>query len=44
VFDASQSSNALGDSDLRALAQIPGGELTFTCAPPGSGARIAGEI
>ncbi|HYL35785.1 MAG TPA: hypothetical protein VEV17_07730 [Bryobacteraceae bacterium] len=44
VFNDSQSSNALADPDLRALTQIPGGELTFTCVPPGSGSRIAGEI
>jgi len=32
---------ALGDAALRALAQAPGQELTWTCVPPGSGVRIA---
>jgi DNA-binding beta-propeller fold protein YncE len=31
---------ALADSELRALAGNPGQELTYTCAPPGSGTRI----
>jgi DNA-binding beta-propeller fold protein YncE len=31
----------LPDSALRALAATPGQEVTFTCVPPGSGARIA---
>jgi YVTN family beta-propeller protein len=31
---------ALSDSSLRALAQIPGQEVTYTAATPGSGARI----
>jgi hypothetical protein len=30
----------LADAALRALAQTPGEELTYTCAPPGSGTRI----
>jgi DNA-binding beta-propeller fold protein YncE len=29
------------DSALRALAGTPGQEVTYTCTPPGSGARIA---
>jgi len=29
------------DSALRALASTPGQEVTYTCTPPGSGARIA---
>ncbi len=29
------------DAALRALAAAPGQEVTYTCAPPGSGARIA---
>jgi len=33
----------ISDAGLRALAQNAGGELTFTCTPPGSGARIAAE-
>jgi hypothetical protein len=32
---------ALSDSALRALAQTPGQEITFTCVPPGQGARLA---
>jgi len=30
----------LGDAALRARASAPGQELTYTCAPPGSGTRI----
>src|SRR5262249_41060057 len=29
------------DGALRALASTPGQEVTYTCAPPGSGSRIA---
>jgi len=29
-----------GDAELRALAQVPGQELTYTCTPPGSGIRM----
>jgi DNA-binding beta-propeller fold protein YncE len=32
---------ALSDGALRALAAVPGQEVTYTCAPPGSGARLA---
>ncbi|HMG21122.1 MAG TPA: hypothetical protein VK607_07400, partial [Kofleriaceae bacterium] len=32
---------ALSDAALRALAQTPGQEITFTCVPPGQGARLA---
>jgi DNA-binding beta-propeller fold protein YncE len=32
---------ALSDATLRARAAMPGGELTYTCVPPGSGFRIA---
>lgn len=32
---------ALSDSALRALAQTPGQEITFTCVPPGQGTRLA---
>jgi len=31
---------ALTDGQLRALATTPGQELTYTCAPPGSGQRM----
>ncbi|HWP67056.1 MAG TPA: hypothetical protein VNO26_14250 [Candidatus Limnocylindria bacterium] len=30
----------LSDAQLRALATVPGQELTYTCAPPGSGVRM----
>jgi hypothetical protein len=33
----------VSDATLRALAATPGQEVTYTCAPPGSGARIANE-
>jgi len=32
------------DPELRALANEPLGEITFTCAPPGSGSRIANDL
>jgi hypothetical protein len=35
------ASAPLSDSALRALAAVAGQEVTYTCAPPGSGARIA---
>jgi mono/diheme cytochrome c family protein len=45
ALDRYQSDRALeptlGDAALRALAASAGQELTFTCAPPGSGTRIA---
>jgi hypothetical protein len=31
----------LSDGALRALAATPGQEVTYTCVPPGSGARLA---
>jgi hypothetical protein len=31
---------ALADAALRALALVPGQELTYTCVPPGSGTRM----
>src|SRR4029079_1076845 len=31
---------ALSDTALRALALVPGQELTYTCVPPGSGTRM----
>ena len=43
VFNRSQSSDTIADADLRALAKNSGGELTFTCVPPGSGSRIAAD-
>jgi len=45
LFVRSQSTDPLRtDDELRALANVVGGELTFTCVPPGSGARIADEL
>ncbi|HLJ47414.1 MAG TPA: hypothetical protein VKU01_15465 [Bryobacteraceae bacterium] len=44
AFVRSQTGDVLSDSDLRALAQNPGSELTFTCVPPGSGVRISNDI
>ena len=48
VFNPSNSSfvpsgggASLSDSALRALAATAGQEVTFTCVPPGSGARLA---
>ncbi|MBW2381795.1 MAG: hypothetical protein JRG70_20065, partial [Deltaproteobacteria bacterium] len=32
---------AITATDMRAMAQVPGQATTFTCVPPGSGARIA---
>jgi MYXO-CTERM domain-containing protein len=32
----------LSEAELLALADVPGQPLTFTCAPPGSGSRMAG--
>ncbi|WP_198414824.1 YncE family protein [Piscinibacter terrae] len=40
VFVASDGSRR-SDAAVRALATTPGQEVTYTCAPPGSGARIA---
>jgi DNA-binding beta-propeller fold protein YncE len=40
-FVPAGGSAGLPDPLFRALALIPGQEITFTCVPPGSGARIA---
>jgi YVTN family beta-propeller protein len=40
VFVASDGSQR-SDAAVRALATTPGQEVTYTCTPPGSGARIA---
>jgi DNA-binding beta-propeller fold protein YncE len=40
-FVPSDGGAALADADLRKLAGKRGQEITYTCAPPGSGARIA---
>ncbi|MEE8311203.1 MAG: hypothetical protein V3R77_03025, partial [Candidatus Binatia bacterium] len=34
------SESALSDGALRALSNMPGQELTYTCVPPGSGVRL----
>ncbi len=40
-FVAGDGTTILSESALRALAATPGQEVTYTCVPPGSGARIA---
>jgi YVTN family beta-propeller protein len=35
-----RAAGPLDDAGLRALAAVPGQELTYTCVPPGSGMRI----
>jgi YVTN family beta-propeller protein len=40
-FVPSGGGTSLSDSALRALAATAGQEVTFTCVPPGSGARLA---
>jgi DNA-binding beta-propeller fold protein YncE len=40
-FFASNGTTSISDSALRGLAATPGQEVTFTCVPPGSGARVA---
>ncbi len=40
-FESNRSDEpTVGDSAIRALANAAGQEITFTCAPPGSGLRI----
>ncbi len=41
AFVAAGTNISVPDPLFRALALIPGQEITFTCVPPGSGARIA---
>jgi hypothetical protein len=41
TFVPSGGGTALSDSAIRALAGTAGQEVTFTCVPPGSGARVA---
>jgi YVTN family beta-propeller protein len=41
TFAPSGGGTALSDSAIRALASTAGQEVTFTCVPPGSGARLA---
>ncbi|HYL98715.1 MAG TPA: hypothetical protein VEZ90_07150, partial [Blastocatellia bacterium] len=40
-FIPDDGSPRVTDSALRALASIPGQEVTYTCTPPGSGQRVA---
>jgi MYXO-CTERM domain-containing protein len=40
--DFESAGEVISEEDLLDLADTPGQELTFTCAPPGSGARMAG--
>jgi len=41
TFTPDNGGAALTDAQLRAVANTAGQELTYTCVPPGSGARIA---
>jgi DNA-binding beta-propeller fold protein YncE len=43
TFAPSGGGAALSEAALKALASTPGQEVTYTCVPPGSGARIAAE-
>ncbi len=40
-FYSDRAGESLEDAELRAIASDPGQELTYTCAPPGSGLRMA---
>jgi DNA-binding beta-propeller fold protein YncE len=40
TFQMDRAGEVLTDADLRLQAATPGQELTYTCAPPGSGARM----
>jgi hypothetical protein len=40
-FIPDDGSARVADGALRALAAVPGQEVTYTCVPPGSGSRIA---
>src|SRR5690606_11246048 len=39
-FQMDRQGEVLSDAAVRALANTPGQEMTFTCVPPGSGERI----
>jgi DNA-binding beta-propeller fold protein YncE len=41
AFESTSGGFGIPDAVLRALALIPGQEITYTCVPPGSGTRIA---
>ncbi len=40
TFQMDRAGDVRAEAALRALAATPGQELTYTCAPPGSGARM----
>jgi len=41
IFLSDENAQSYTDTQLRDLSQQAGGAITFTCVPPGSGARIA---
>ena len=43
LFVSDDSSAPLSDSALRAMAAVPGQEVTYTAATPGSGPRLLGQ-
>ncbi len=43
LFTPADGKNPLSDSALRALASVPGQEVTYTAATPGSGRRLQGQ-
>lgn len=40
AFEPDDGTAALDETALRALAAAPGGRVTYTCVPPGSGERV----
>jgi DNA-binding beta-propeller fold protein YncE len=44
TFARSRTGDTVSEVAVRASASGAGGELTFTCVPPGSGSRIADEL
>jgi DNA-binding beta-propeller fold protein YncE len=40
TFQMDRAGDVRAEADVRALALTPGQELTYTCVPPGAGARI----
>ncbi|HEU4735076.1 MAG TPA: hypothetical protein VFT22_44600, partial [Kofleriaceae bacterium] len=44
TFVPSGGGAGLSDAAMRALAQAADQEVTFTCVPPGSGARLAATL
>jgi DNA-binding beta-propeller fold protein YncE len=43
TFVQQKAGTSISDAALRALAATAGQEVTFTCVPPGSGTRVAGQ-